>query len=305
MPGHFYTFIFNPAADKGRAALKAEWLIGLLAGRGNAALETTMYAGHAGEIAHAAIDGSSTLIACGGDGTVNEVINAVAASSTPVRVGVLPIGSANDFLKTFNPRKHGLTPDIHGFFRSESRKVDRGAVNFSNGSRHYFINSLGIGLTGKIARSVRDTGWIKGDLCYVHALFSVLLGYTPPKMHIKITFPGGIVELHEHVFAFSVLNGKIEGGKFLIAPSADPSDGLLDVCILKAIPKWFFLNYVFKYMKGSHIHDSRVVYCKASAIDVIIPEPDVMHMDGEVFDGVCGQISISVDPGAVDMLYDC
>jgi YegS/Rv2252/BmrU family lipid kinase len=281
-----------------------KWLNASIAGLSNAALKTTMYAGHAGEIARSAASVSSTLIACGGDGTVNEVVNAVADADSSIRIGILPIGSANDFLKTLMPLRGKYLPDIHGFFHSLTRKIDLGKVDFGDGSRRYFINSIGIGFTGRIARAVRDTTWIRGELSYVHALFSVLLGYTPLKMHIKLTVPDGIVELHEPVFAFSVSNGKVEGGKFRIAPSADLSDGLLDVCILKAMPKWIFLSYVFKYLKGTQIHDPRVVYCKASMVDLTIPEPDVMHMDGEVFDGIRGGVSISVAPDAVDMLYD-
>jgi YegS/Rv2252/BmrU family lipid kinase len=298
----YYTFIFNPAADKGRAASRAEWLSRSLSGASNASLETTSYPGHAGEIARRASCGSSTLIACGGDGTVNEVVNAIIG--LPVRIGVLPIGSANDFLKTLYDGRKIRKLDLRGFFRAQSRKVDLGRIDFGNGTQRYFVNSLGIGFTGRIARTVKLASWLRGELAYAHALFSVLLGYTPLKMHIKITVPGGMVELDEPVFAFSIANGRIEGGKFRIAPDADPCDGLLDVCILKAIPKWIFLGYVFKYLKGSQIDDRRVIYCKASAVDVTISGKDVMHMDGEVIEGVTGKLSITVASCAVDMLCE-
>jgi diacylglycerol kinase (ATP) len=302
MPHDRITFIFNPAADKGRAAEKASGVRSALASFGNASFELSRYVGHAGEIARDAADRSSTLISCGGDGTLNEVVNAVVGK--PVRIGIVPTGSANDFLKTLRPSRRSQDETIRELADSASRRVDLGHVNFGDGRTRYFINSIGIGLTGRIAGKVKSTMWLRGELSYAYALFSVLLGYAPPKMHIKIETPEGTVELHEPVFAFSVSNGTVEGGKFRIAPLADACDGLLDVCILKAIPKWRFPGYVLKYLKGTQIDDPMVLYCKATAVEVFMPEADAMHMDGEVFELIGGSVGIVVVPGAVDMLCD-
>ena len=204
-----FTFIFNPAADKGRAASKADLIRHSLTSLGNASLETTRFSGHAADIARAAATDGATLIACGGDGTLNEVVNAVAGQ--PVKIGILPVGSANDFLKTFQPSQKLHAERIRGFARATSRKVDLGRVDFSHGESRHFVNSLGIGLTGRIASTVKATPWLRGELSYAWALVSVLLGYRPVKMHITLDTADGIVELDEPVFAFSVSNGKVEG----------------------------------------------------------------------------------------------
>jgi YegS/Rv2252/BmrU family lipid kinase len=295
-----FTFIFNPAADKGRAAGKAGLLKRSILQFDKATIETTQYAGHAGELAKAAAQTSSTLIACGGDGTLNEVVNAVAG--LPVRIGILPIGSANDFLKTIMPGRKRQDERIRELAGACSRKVDLGRVAFGNGSSRYFVNSIGIGFTGRIARTVKSTPWLRGELSYVYALVSVLLGYTALKMHIKIDAPGGLIELHEPVFAFSVANGRVEGGKFRIAPRADPYDGLLDVCILRAIPKWRVPGYVVKYLRGTQIDDPEVLYCKASSVEIYMPDADAMHMDGELIDGVKGSVGIVAVPRAIEIL---
>ena len=295
-----FTFIFNPAADKGRAYGKAGLLKRSIVQFEKATIETTEYAGHAGELAKTAALTSSTLIACGGDGTLNEVVNAVAG--LPVRIGILPLGSANDFLKTLLPGRKRQEERIRDLASAGSRQVDLGRVVFGNGSSRFFVNSIGIGFTGRIARTVKATPWLRGELSYVNALVSVLLGYTPLKMHIKIDAPGGLIELHEPVFAFSVANGKVEGGKFQIAPQADPYDGLLDVCILRAIPKWRFPGYVLKYLRGTQIDDPGVVYCRASSVEIYMPDADAMHMDGEVIDGVSGSVGIFAVPEAIEIL---
>ncbi|TNJ39328.1 YegS/Rv2252/BmrU family lipid kinase [Chlorobaculum thiosulfatiphilum] len=296
------TFIFNPAADKGRAASKAVLIERSLAHFEAASLETTRFAGHAADIARAAARDGATLIACGGDGTLNEVVNAVAGQ--PVKIGVLPVGSANDFLKTFDPSAKEHESRIRGFAGAASRRVDLGKVEFSGGESRYFVNSIGIGFTGRIASTVKATPWLRGELSYAWALVRVLLGYSAVKMHITLDTVEGTVELDEPVFAFSVSNGKVEGGKFRISPDADQCDGLLDVCILKAIPKWRLPGYVLKYLKGSQIHDSKVIYCKARSIAVFLSVDEAMHMDGEVIDRAGGAIGITAEPLAVEMLYE-
>ncbi len=288
-----YIFIFNPAADKGRASRRAEWLKALLSGRQDSALFTTTYAGHAGVIARSETGADTCMIACGGDGTLHEVVNAVAGKG--VTVGVLPIGSANDFIKTHHPQNR-VHSGIDHLFDAQSKAVDLGSVSYGNARHRYFINSLGIGFTGRIAKSVQRSTWLKGELGYVYALVSVLFGYEPLPMGIKITLEDSFVELHEPVFVFSVLNGKVEGGKFRIAPHAELSDGLLDVCILKAVPKYQFFGYVLKYLRGTHITDSQVLYCKAKSVEVTLNAADVMHLDGEVYENISGRIVISVVP---------
>ncbi|MBN1279320.1 MAG: diacylglycerol kinase family lipid kinase [Chlorobiaceae bacterium] len=286
-----YTFIFNPAADKGRAAKRESWLRRKVSALHGASLLKTSYPGHAGELALRASTGCDCLIACGGDGTVHEVVNAVAGHA--VSVGVLPIGSANDFVKILGSNESS-EDDFTSCLSGSSRRVDLGSVLFNEGDHRLFVNSLGVGFTGRIAGAVKRMTWLKGELSYVHALFSVLIGYTPLKMHITITAPDFVLELHEPVFAFSVSNGSVEGGRFRIAPEADPADGLLDVCILKSISKLSFLRYVVKYLRGSQSKDPKVISCKASAVEVAMEDPDVMHMDGEVFDVLPGNIRISV-----------
>jgi len=294
-----YLFIFNPAANKGRAARKKEWLKLLLSVRKDSELLITAYPGHAGDIARSSVKEFTCMIACGGDGTLHEVVNAVVGKG--IIVGILPIGSANDFIKTLNP-KRALLPGVGHFFTGERKFVDLGIVSWGDGYQQYFINSLGIGFTGRIAKSVKQTCWLRGELVYVYALFNVLYNYAPLLMRIKITLEHSSLELYEPLFAFSVSNGTIEGGKFRLAPNADLSDGFLDVCILKAIPKRELFRYVFQYLGGTHIYDPQVIYCKAKAVEVILEKADVMHIDGEVFDNVSGRIAISVVPQGISVL---
>ncbi len=294
-----YLFIFNPAANKGRAAGKEKGLKLLLSGRQDSVLMKTAYPGHAGDIARSEAGEGTCIIACGGDGTLHEVVNAVVGRG--IKVGIWPIGSANDFIKTLNHNKR-VPPGVAHLFSAGSTSVDLGRISCGDGDHLYFINSLGIGFTGRIAKCVKQAFWLKGEFVYVYALLNVLYRYKASKMYIKITLEHSTLELYEHVFAFSVSNGKIEGGRFRLAPDADVSDGLLDVCILKDIPKHQLFRYVIKYLRGTHIYEPQVIYCKAKAVEVMLDEADVMHVDGEVFDNVSGRIAISIVPQGVSVI---
>lgn len=293
------TYIINPVADKGRAAKSAELLrnkVGLL---DDAVAYYSDYAGHAPEIARESLAESRAIVACGGDGTAHEIANVLAFSN--VSLGILPSGSANDFIKSLDHR-FGRDYPVEAYLDADSVLVDLGRVKTDGKFSRYFLNSLGMGFTGRIARKVKNTRWLKGELIYLNALFSVLLGYKPPKMHIKLITPEAQIEIDEPVFAFSVGNGRVEGGKFHIAPEAEINDGLLDVCILKAVPKASFLLYAWKYMRGTQIFDSQVIYSKARTVEVELHEPEVMHMDGEVFEDMHGKIKIESVPESIKML---
>lgn len=293
------TFIINPVANKGRAARNADLLRSAVELLRDAVAYYSEYAGHTPEIARRLLDESRAVVACGGDGTAHEVANVLAFSD--VSLGILPSGSANDFIKSLDHRFSGNYP-VDEYLKADSVLVDLGRVEAEGKLQRYFLNSLGMGLTGRIARKVRDTRWMKGEIIYINALFSVLLGYKPPKMHIKLITPDSSMEIHEPIFAFSVGNGRIEGGKFHIAPEAEINDGLLDVCILKAVPKTRFFGYALKYMRGTQIFDSQVIYSKVHAIELELHEPEVMHMDGEVFEDMHGKIRIESVPSSIKVL---
>lgn len=294
-----YTFIINPVAGRGKAAGRGRSISHELAGEPAAQTCWTEYAGHARELARCALSSGKAVIACGGDGTAHEIANALAGSK--VCLGVLPAGTANDFIKSLD---HGFGRDFRpaAYLRAGETAADLGRVSAEDDFARYFINSFGIGFTGLIARQVRRSGWLRGESAYLYALLRVLLGYAPVKMHIKLVTPDESLEIEESVFAFSIGNGRIEGGRFLIAPDAAIDDGLLDVCILKAIPRRDFFRYALKYMRGTQIHDSMVLYRKVRAVEIVLQAPTVMHMDGEVFENVGGRVRVESAPDAIRLL---
>ncbi|MEC9487344.1 MAG: diacylglycerol kinase family protein [Prosthecochloris sp.] len=287
--------VVNPAADRGRSARRVARLLEEASMADDVQVFLTAHAGHAGELAAMGARQGAAVIACGGDGTAHEIAGALV--STGGIMGVLAAGSANDLVKSYH------APQVGKLASSDVFAADLGCVRRagSTGER-CFINSLGIGLTGRIALRVSRSHLLKGDVRYAAALLRELLGYTAVNMHITLTTPQGVEEIDEPVFAFSVANGRVEGGRFCIGPRASLTDGLLDVCILRSIPPLSFLRYSMKYMKGSQVADPMVVYRQVSAVELEFHQPQVMHMDGEVYGDVSGRIRIDALCGAVNLL---
>ncbi|ARM31461.1 diacylglycerol kinase family protein [Prosthecochloris sp. HL-130-GSB] len=287
-------FIVNPQARRGKGILTAESLQRQMSQEISTRLLVTRCPGDAFRLAREVLDTARLVVACGGDGTAHEVARAMAG--LPVPMGVLPAGTANDFVKSYRPATVAELASAPWF------PADLGRVRLDDGSRHLFINSCGIGLTGRIAARVAAGRFITGQSRYAYALFRELLGYAAVKMHITLKTPQGAEVIDEPVFAFSVGNGMVEGGRFMIAPFARIEDGLLDVCIIRSIPPVSFLPLALKYMKGTQTEDSMIVYRKVSSVELVLPEPQVMHMDGEVYRDISGRLRIDVMPGALRLI---
>jgi YegS/Rv2252/BmrU family lipid kinase len=298
-----YWFIFNPAANKGRAEKKLKWLSEGLKKYGcDTVIQMTTLPKEASRFASIAKARVEVIIACGGDGTLNEVIQPLAGSETIV--GCLPFGSANDFLKNFtleiDPQRH-----LSSLFKSLIKKVDLGKVTYNTNNTsqsRYFLNSFGLGFSGRIAKVAGELTWAKGDLSYLMALMKVASDFEAQRLSCRLHTPEGIIEIDEDVYMLSVGNGKTEAGKFKIAPNAKIDDGLLDVCLLKNISRKELPKWIGKYYKGTQIKESEVIYAQVSKLEIDLPKTEVLHLDGEVLDKVQDRLVIEVCPASLNML---
>ena len=220
--------IFNPSAKGNKARHFRHELeqIGT-----QCALKPTTAAGEAQRLAAAAVsEGFDNIVAAGGDGTVNEVLNGIGAvpgGFDRSRLGVLPLGTVNVFA-----RELGIPLTIEEAWnvvrQARERRIDLPCIEFAGPDgrqKRYFAQLAGAGLD---ARAIELVSWpLKkriGPLAYVWAGFKALLDAPP-----RITAAGdGRSETGELAL---VGNGRLYGGTFRIFPRADPSDGLLDVCV--------------------------------------------------------------------------
>jgi diacylglycerol kinase (ATP) len=303
-----YWFILNPAANRGKAKRHVEPLHHALKARQvDTTIQLTTKPLDATEFARAVKCSVDTVVACGGDGTFNETAQPLIHSNTVL--GCIPMGSGNDFYSNLScnraPRRVRLESAVEKVLCSATCTIDTGQVSFQQHGFHVqraFLNSLGIGFTGEIARVAKLVPHLRGDLIYLYALWIVARTHRAAPMTFELHTPHGIQTVTENVFSVMIGNGRREGGKFWIAPEADMRDGWLDICILKAFPMIELPYWVLTFMRGTHIHTSQVIYTKIKHAVIHLSRPESLHLDGEVYEHVEGCISVSVMPNSLHVV---
>lgn len=284
-------FIVNPVAGIDRAAEGFEKVRKMLDEKGiEYAFDFSDHKGHATEIAKEAVQrGEKTIIAVGGDGTVNEV--AAALCNTGVTMGILPFGTGNDLAKVL---KLPTDPDdaLEVILEGHHRCMDAGMAN-----DRFFINVAGFGFDVDVLISTEKyKKRFRGMIPYLMALVTTLSHLR--KLHMK--FEDGERRWEKDCIIISVGNGTHFGGGMKAVPFADPFDGLLDVSIIQTMKMPRLLTLLPSFMKGKHTGVKYVEYFRTKEITVICPEGGLVNCDGELGGGM--PVTFRVLPGAINML---
>ena len=270
----------NPTAGRGRAAHHAESIRRLLTDS-DVAIEV-IHSTAVGDIEYkvfaAASAGADRIIVAGGDGSVHEAVNGILRSGSKTALGVIPVGTGNDFAKACSIPLHweDATRLLADRISSDMplRYIDAGRMN-----DRYFANGAGIGFDAKINHIARGNRLPLGDLVYLIAVFQgVWDGVITPgvRMRYDSTDYDGSVTLVE------VCNGASVGGMFQIAPMAKNDDGFLDLIIVQPVGRLRIFALLPKLVKGTHIGAPEVTSARVNAVSLIAEEPVPSHLDGEV-----------------------
>lgn len=225
----------------------------------------------------AANRGFDVVIAAGGDGTINEVINGLAIHEVRPKFGIIPVGTTNDFARAIKANG-SIDKAVDIIAEGYSKKVDIGKVN-----DQYFINIAGGGrlteLTYEVPSKLKT---VLGQLAYYIKGVEMLPTLKPTP--VKIEYDGKLFE--GEVMLFLVANTNSVGGFERLAPKADLADGLFDFLILKKANMADFLRIATLVLRGEHLNDDLIIYTKANRIKVTSEEKVQLNLDGE-FGGVC------------------
>jgi diacylglycerol kinase (ATP) len=275
--------ILNPVAGRGYGAKAEPELRRLLEAEGlDFDLVRTERPWHAAELAEQAVgDGFETVVAAGGDGTSNEVLNGLIAASgnePTAAIGIIPVGSGSDFANTV-----GVPPTLpaacHRIAHGSTRKVDIGRVTLPGQPPRYFGNVVGIGFDGAVTVEALKVKRLRGLALYLPVVLkTVFLYYKAPR--VTVEYDGQ--ELTLPALMVCVINGPREGGGFFIAPEAQPDDGLFDLCIAREVSRPAILGLVAHFMKGTHVGREPITMTRARQVTVSSPDGLVAHVDGEV-----------------------
>ena len=272
--------ILNPSSGRERAAEHFEVMSVRLRDRYDA-VEIAMTAGDgdAERAARLAIaDGCSTVFAAGGDGTVNEVLNGVAAADALARttIGIVPLGTGNDFAAALGIPAE-VEPALDVLLQGRTLDVDLGEVN-----GRVFVNTSGGGFIAEVSVAVTPhLKTIAGRLAYLIGGAQALLEFDPVRATVVLE-PGG-QRIGLGLYAFAVCNSRLIAGGRLIAPHAVIDDGLLDVCLIEAMSAIEFVALARKVADGDHVDDRRVRYVQASSARLDFEREVAVNTDGEVF----------------------
>ena len=243
-------------------------------------VRVTQHAGEAETLALAAIRaGSDYVIAVGGDGTLNEVINGIATSrrARNVCVGFLPLGTANDFARSI-----GLIGDVDA--NMETLRAEKTTaidlIRMTSGRRRYFVNASAGGFSGVVREKLTfeiKAAW--GPLAYVRSAAAAL-----PELqayHTTMIFDD-TEELVIDLYNVVVANGQFAGGGIPIAPQANLSDGLLDVVLVPKRPAAEMALLAGQMVLGKHIASDAVPFRRAKKISVRSRPGMYFNADGEL-----------------------
>jgi diacylglycerol kinase (ATP) len=244
--------------------------------------------------ARAVRDGADVVVAAGGDGTLNEVLNGVArvrGGLSRVALGLLPLGTGNDFARTVGIPTEPAEA-LACLARGRVRRLDVVRLN-----DRLFINASGGGFTAETSSRVsgRLKAWT-GRLAYLVGGVHALLEHQPVLTEVRLDGRRLTIPLQ----LFAVCNGCTLGGGHTLAPEALPDDGWLDVCLVHGESTLDMVTLLPRMSSGDHIDDAQVVYARARRVSLHFAAPTKVNADGEVL--VTTQCHYEVLPGAVQFV---
>ena len=276
-------FIINPKAGDGKRIEILKNEISVLSEKENCEIYLTKGVRDAtryvSEYLTEHADEEVRCIACGGDGTLNEVVNG-AVGHASASVSVYPIGSGNDFVKSVGGAEKYLSAEA--LVHAPVREID-----LLKAGEHYSINVINFGFDTAVAITVNEdrdrTG--HGDRnSYTKGIVKALM--TNMRNAGTVKADGETLDPSGKFLLCTIANGQYIGGKFRCAPHADLDDGLMEVCLLDTISYLRFFRILKTYTEGRHVDDPKlqdiVHYRRAKTAEVIAPEGFAYSLDGEI-----------------------
>lgn len=227
--------------------------------------------------------GYDCIIASGGDGTLNHVVNAMMKNNIDIPIGVLPSGTSNDFANYLNiPRQTSEACEV--VIRGKIEEFDLGKIN-----DRYFINVASAGLLTDVSQRI-DTN-LKSTLGKM-AYYIKGIEQLPNFRAIPVTINHNSEIINEMVYLFVILNGSSAGG-FKLAPDSTAKDGMLDLVAIRACNIVELFNLFIAMLKGEHLENNNVIYLKGRNFIIECDENLETDIDGETGPSFPMNISVS------------
>ena len=290
-----WTIIANPVAGRGRARRIGERVADLLHERGvNVHLMMSGAPGDCERLTREVLArGVRQVAACGGDGTVHEVVNGLANSDAVL--GVVPCGRGNDLARAL-----GLSRGVKDVVNTLVHGVDR-TIDLGKAGGRFFATVASLGFDTAVAQRMRSQGAgfltraleVGGTVSYGLTVLRTLSGYRSPVVRLQGDF--GVFE--GRILLAATANAPFYGSGIKIAPDAVVDDGMLDVCIVADVSRWTVFRMFLRAYSGAHIGHSAVRVVQTRTLQIESDDSLWIFADGEP---VCEvPAKIEVVPGAL------
>jgi YegS/Rv2252/BmrU family lipid kinase len=239
------------------------------------------------------------VVAVGGDGTLNEVVNGIAGRDA--ELATIPLGTGMDFVRTYGiPTR--FDDAVRTALEGATRTIDAGRVSYrtwaGDEAERMFANVGSVGMSGAVAQ--RANGMSKalgGKATFFYALTRVFLEWENTEVTVRLDDAERRGRMHDVIVA----NGRWHGGGMKLAPDAEPDDGLFEIVLIGDVGKVDFLTTAPKIYKGAHVRHPKVEVLRSRRVEVDAPETLPIELDGEqvgttrvVFEVVPGALRVRV-----------
>ncbi|MFC1879790.1 diacylglycerol/lipid kinase family protein [Chloroflexota bacterium] len=301
-----YKIIVNPTSGRGTGEISYPLIENLLRQHGlDFDICRTEAPDHAIQLAEeASASGYDVVVAAGGDGTANEVLNGLVRArqkgSGTAAMGIISVGRGNDFAYGVN-----TPPDLEAacqaLVQNKQQVIDVGFVlggDYPDG--RYFGNGVGIGFDAVVGFEALKLKRLSGFPSYiVAALKTIFLYFQAPTVRIEYNDQ----TLTQPALMVSIMNGRRLGGGFMMAPEGLIDDGLFDLCIVDQVSRIAIFGLILRFMNGDQagheaIRMERTAQVKVSAVKGSLPA----HADGETLCIAGEQLTLEILPKALEMI---
>lgn len=304
---HDAYIILNPHAAKGRAAQQEAQIRELFTQldfpfeivRTEAPLHASQLA------ADALLDGKKLIVAAGGDGTLNEIVDGLMSTAIakelsfdqlPI-IGILPVGRGNDFGYVAKVPRN-LKQAVQLIVEQKWQRIDCGKLTgglFPQG--RFFINGVGLGFEPAVNFVASSFTKVSGMASYLLAFAKLMTKYPQP---VRVELTNDTETISFDTQQISICNGRRMGSAFIMAPYAEINDGLLDICFAnQPIKKNQILWYALKFFNGSQMKSSRFSMMRGKKVTVQSAGDLPIHTDGEEVCRACRHLEVEIFPSAL------
>lgn len=287
-------FIVNPVADRKRSVRYIDWIKREAKKQWHHyEINITRKNQNVAELAKSKSSLFDVIVACGGDGTINQVVNGIAGTDTIL--GVLPIGSGNDFVKSLK-LPDSLAECFQILYTEYTSEID--LIHYNGDAQGWTANTIGIGLDGLANYYAGTFSFLRGHLIYVAGALKAAFKFRGREMMLNVDGKS----YDDDYLMVTACNGKWEGGSFFLAPEAELNDGIFHLFLIKKLPLPTVLSYLPLLRYGPKKGMKGIETIKSKHVKVQCTEGLAVHSDGEHLGKEIKELEINIIPAALKVI---